>query len=558
MALKILMLKRNIDSKKAELEALRKKDESFFIREAELEQAIQEAQTEEAQNLVSEEIEKFETEKQEHEELKSTLESEIEGLETDLDAEESKSPDRREVKKDKKERADNRMQTRARFFGLSAQEQREFVAREDVKAFLERAREMGKEQLSGVSQKRGVTGADLTIPTVVLDLLRQNIMDYSKLTRRIRLRTVHGKARQTVMGAIPEAIWTEACAKLNDLDFSFNQVEVDGYKVGGVVYICQATLEDSDLNLAYEIMEGMGASIGISVDKAILYGTGVKMPLGIATRLAQTAEPADYPPNARPWKNLSTTNMSTITGKTGIELFKAIATAAKAAKGKYSRGVKFWAMNESTYTDLIVEAMGVNAAGAIVTAQNSVMPVIGGDIDVLSDEIIPDGNIVGGYGDLYLLVERSGSEFARSDEYRFAEDQAAFKGSARYDGIPVIAEGFVAIGIGAAPATDATFSGDTANDTTLTNLAIGAETLSPTFDPETLTYTATASAASGAITANPTQAKAKINIAYEGKNYPNGATIKWLADSTAHPLTVAVQNGVSERTYTVNVTKASS
>lgn len=556
MALKILMLKRNIDSKKAELEELRKKDESFSVREAELEQAIQEAQTEEEQNTVKEEVEKFETEKQEHEESKSTLESEIEGLEADLEEEESKSPDIREVKKDKKERADNKMQTRTKFFGLSAQEQREFVAREDVKAFLERAREMGREQLSGVSQKRGVTGADLTIPTVVLDLLRQNIMDYSKLTRRVRLRAVNGKARQTVMGAIPEAIWTEACAKLNDLDFSFNQVEVDGYKVGGVVYICQATLEDSDLNLAYEIMEGMGASIGISVDKAILYGTGVKMPLGIATRLAQTSEPDNYPPNARPWKNLSTTNMSTITGKTGIEFFKAIAIAAKAAKGKYSRGVKFWAMNESTYTDLLVEAMTFNAAGAIVSAQNGVMPVIGGDIDVLPDEVISDGNIVGGYGDLYLLAERSGSEFARSDEYRFAEDQAAFKGSARYDGMPVIAEGFVAIGIGAAPATDATFPGDTANDTTLTDLTIGTETLSPTFDPETLTYTVAASAASGTIIANPTQAKAKVNIAYEGKNYPNGSTIKWKADSKAYPLTITVQNGVSERTYTVNVTKS--
>ena len=123
MALKILMLKRNIDSKKAELEELRKKDESFFVREAELEQAIQEAQTEEEQNLVSEEVEKFETEKQEHEESKSKLENEIEDLEADLEAEESKSPDIREVKKDKKERADNKMQTRTKFFGLSSQEQ---------------------------------------------------------------------------------------------------------------------------------------------------------------------------------------------------------------------------------------------------------------------------------------------------------------------------------------------------------------------------------------------------------------------------------------------------
>lgn len=556
MALKILMLKRNIDSKKAELEELRKKDESFSVREAELEQAIQEAQTEEEQNTVKEEIEKFETEKQEHEESKSTLESEIEGLEADLEAEESKSPDSREAQKDKKERADNKMQTRAKFFGLNAQEQREFVAREDVKAFLERAREMGREQLSGISQKRGVTGADLTIPTVVLDLLRQNIMDYSKLTRRVRLRAVNGKARQTVMGAIPEAIWTEACAKLNELDFSFNQVEVDGYKVGGVVYICQATLEDSDLNLAYEIMEGMGASIGISVDKAILYGTGVKMPLGIATRLAQTSEPDNYPATARPWQNLKSSNMKQISSKHGVELFQEIARASKAAKGKYSRGIKFWAMNESTYTDLLVEAMTFNANGAIVSSQNGTMPVIGGDIDVLPDEVISDGNIVGGYGDLYLLAERSGSEFARSDEYRFAEDQAAFKGSARYDGMPVIAEGFVAIGIDVTPATDATFLGDTANDTTLAALTVGAENLAPSFAPETLTYAITASAASDAITANPTQAKAKVMLSYDGKNYPNGSTIKWKADSKAHPLTITVQNGVSERTYTVNVTKS--
>ena len=99
MALKILMLKRNIDSKKAELEELRKKDESFSVRESELEQAIQEAQTEEEQNTVKEEVEKFDTEKQEHEESKSTLESEIEGLEADLEAEESKSPDSRETRK---------------------------------------------------------------------------------------------------------------------------------------------------------------------------------------------------------------------------------------------------------------------------------------------------------------------------------------------------------------------------------------------------------------------------------------------------------------------------
>ena len=67
--------------------------------------------------------------------------------------------------------------------------------------------------------------------------------------------------------------------------------------------------------------------------------------------------------------------------------------------------------------------------------------------------------------------------------------------------------------------------------------------------------TATATAASDAVAANPTQARAKVTLTYNGKNYPNGGSVKWLADSTAHPLEIVVENGVSVRTYTVKVTK---
>ena len=55
--------------------------------------------------------------------------------------------------------------------------------------------------------------------------------------------------------------------------FSFNQIELDGYKVGGYIAICNATLEDSDLNLASEILNMIGQAIGLALDKPILYGT---------------------------------------------------------------------------------------------------------------------------------------------------------------------------------------------------------------------------------------------------------------------------------------------
>ena len=47
MALKALMLKKQIEGKKKDLENLRSKDAEFVTREAELEQAIEEAETEE-------------------------------------------------------------------------------------------------------------------------------------------------------------------------------------------------------------------------------------------------------------------------------------------------------------------------------------------------------------------------------------------------------------------------------------------------------------------------------------------------------------------------------
>lgn len=548
MALRALIIGKKLTEARGRLEKLREKDEEFQTREAELEEAISEAESEEDQEAVEKLVEEFETEKEAHEEEKKKLEEEISDMESELE-EITKEPAARMKKQVKEKRGESRtMETRKKFFGMDAQERDAFFANEEVKEFLQRTRDLA-------IQKRTITGAELTIPTQVLELIRENVENYSKLVNRVRVRYVSGKARQNVMGAFPEAVWTEACASLNELNFGFTQTELDGYKVGGIIYICIATLEDSDYDLASEIITALGAAIGIALDKAILYGTGVKMPLGIVSRLAQDAQPSDYPAVSRPWEDLSGTNLITISGKTGLALFQELAKSTKVIKGKYSRGVKFWAMNESTYTDLMVEAMSINAAGAIVSAQGATMPVVGGDIVVLSDDIITDGNIIVGYGDLYLLAERAGSSFARSDEYRFADDQVAFKGTARYDGAPIIAEGFAAIGIGSVPATDATFPGDAANDTTLTDLSIGSLSLSPTFNPETLSYTATATAASDVVTANPTQARAKVTLTYNGKNYPNGGSVKWLADSTAHPLEIVVENGVSVRTYTVQVTK---
>lgn len=466
MALKALLLRKKLDEKKTALEDLRARDADFDRREAELETAIGEAESEEDKQAVEGLVEEFETEKKAHEESKTALEGEVAQLEQDLAAEEANQPapapasasdGGNQPAGNGGERKDESIMSMKRrgFFGLDCQQRDAFLAREEVKEFLQRVRALGK-------AKRGVNGAELTIPTVVLDLIRENITKYSKLIAHVRLRSVPGHARQHIMGAIPEAIWTEACATLNELNLSIGQVEVDGYKVGGFIAICNATLEDSDLNLASEIMDALGQAIGYALDKAIVYGTGTKMPLGFVTRLAQTAKPSDWDANAPAWKDLHTSNIITITGKTGIALYQEMIRVSGKARSTYAREGLVWIMNKTTKSTLTAEGLSINAAGAIVSGINNTMPVVGGDIVDL--DFMADGDVAFGYLDLYLLAERAGAQIAPSEHVRFVEDQTVFKGTARYDGVPVIGEAFGLMNInGKAPTTSVTFPPDTAN-----------------------------------------------------------------------------------------------
>lgn len=461
MALAQLKLKRSIDEKRKEIEKLRGIKADFEKREAELEQSVEEAETEEDKATIDEAVEALEKEENEAGDVDgkiTDLEKEVTELEENLRTIEQKTED----PAPEEGRGTEKPQTRTiiggnkmikRFKDMDMQTRDTFFANEAVASFMQNVRSLIKE-------KRSVSGADLTIPQEFLGVLRQNITTYSKLIKYVNLVKVNGKARQTISGNIPEAVWTEACAKLNELDFVFNAVDVDAYKVGGFIPICNAVLEDSDTDLADTLMEALGAAIGRAIDKAILFGTGVKMPLGIATRLAQETAPRDYPTTARPWADLHTSNIKNVAG-TGSTLFINITKATAAAKGKYSNGEKFWAMNEATKLKLIAEALSFNASGAIVTSVNDTMPVIGGDIVVIDD--IADDTIIGGYGDEYLLAERAGTTIAQSEHVRFIEDQTVIKGTARYDGQPAIAEGFVVLGLGVDPTTTATFATDTAN-----------------------------------------------------------------------------------------------
>ena len=555
MALKTMMLRRSIEKKKEELEQLRAKDADFSVRESELETAISEAETEEQETAVAEEVDKYDAEKKAHEDAKIALSSEIEGLEADLDAAEEAAPTRSNPEMKHKERTVIHMNdiniraipmSKRAFDALPMEQRKAIVERDDTKEFFTQLRSMK-------GQNRAVTGAELTIPVVFLDLISENMFRYSKLLNRVRLRNVSGEARQTIAGTVPEAVWTEMCGAINELTFVFNQITLDGFKVAGFVPVCNSILEDNDIGLASWIVEMLSESIGLAMDKAILYGKGTA---SIVTRLAQTSKPADYPANAPEWVDLHTSNILKVDStEDPIPFWAALAVAAGNTFTRYSRGRQFWAMNSKTYAKLRSKLIAFNYEGSLIAQYPGVMPVVDGDIDVL--EFIPDGDIIGGYGDLYLLAMRAGMTIESSREVQFIQDNTVFKGKQRADGAPVIPGAFVAININNQNVTTVMeFAADNANDAQLSALAVGSETLSPVFASTTYSYTLAPTGTSAKIEATSSQAGAQIEISYNGNNVRNGGTVTWLTDGQAHPLTVTVKQGNAVRVYTVEVTKA--
>lgn len=467
MAIKALMLRKKIDIKEKTLAELRSKIEGFTTRESELEKALAEAQTEEETTVVEEEVNKLNDERGPVEDEAKKLEDEIKGLKDELEAEEAEQetePEQVPAEEKPVERKVNMtMDKRNVFSKMDIATRNAIFAQDDVKNFLSEVRKAKIE-------KRAISNIGLTIPEVFLGILRENIMDYSKLYSRVTVRSLSGTGRMLVMSGLQEAIWTECCANLNEMSMTFADLTVDCYKVGGYYAVCNANLEDSDINLASEILTAIGTGIGYALDKAILYGKNTsannKMPLGVVSRLAQTEVPSDYPATSPTWVDLHTTNLFNITAanSTGIKLFQSLVGGRNVIHNDFARGGITWIMNDKTYTTLLQEAMSVNASGAIVSGVNGTMPVIGGDIVVL--DFIPDNDIIFGYFDLYLLAERAGQQFAESEHVRFLQDQTVWKGTARYDGLPMVAKAFAAVKIASttAPvATGVTFAADTAN-----------------------------------------------------------------------------------------------
>ena len=169
VALKQLLLTKQIEGLRSKLEALIAKDKDFesrkaalVTREAELEAAVAEVTdetTDEERAAVDEAVagyeaeqEALETEQGEHDEAKTNLEGEIKKLSDELEEINKKAAPKPEARKNESEV--KLVETRVKFFGMGKDERDAFFSREDIKAFLGEVRSI---------KTRGVTNGSLLI-----------------------------------------------------------------------------------------------------------------------------------------------------------------------------------------------------------------------------------------------------------------------------------------------------------------------------------------------------------------------------------------------------------
>lgn len=456
--LKQLRIKKSLEMERMKLTDIETREATLKKREEDLAASIEEATNDEELDLIDKETELITTDKAVLDAEKASLTQKIQDIEAELsDLEKNGAAAPIPQPTERTEVTKSMIRTNKFFAGYQRAEVEEIMKRSDVAEFALKLRSL-------FGEKRAVTGGDLNIPEVFLGILRDNLDKYSKLISKVNLKSVKGTARQNIAGTIPEAVWMEMIGKLNALSITFNQVEVDGYKVGGFVALPNYLVKDSDVNLINEAMYSISQAIGIALDKAILFGTGTKMPVGIMTRILEAVKPGYWGTNEKAWTDLRTTNnLFSVNTAKGTAFFEDFIVKLGVIKGNYSAGQTFWAMARTTHANLTVKAISMNAVGAVVSGVDKQMPIIGGDIVEL--DFIPDGLVIGGYGDIYLLAEREGAVFATSDQVQFVEDNTVVKGIARYDGRPVFGEAFVAVNIGAAVVTvpGVTFATDAAN-----------------------------------------------------------------------------------------------
>lgn len=227
------------------------------------------------------------------------------------------------------------------------------------------------------------------------------------------------------------AYWVGEADQITSSKLKFRQVTLRLNKIAALCYATDEELEDSQINFGDRLLNRMAGAIGGEVLEAVMFGNGVKKPLGafaapccieVAKEAGQAADTIVF---------LNVVNMQTVLWSK-------------------SYGTAQWFHNQEALPQMIQMHMPVTTSGAHIpvympasgVSEKPFPTLFGRPVSVTDHcEALGDaGDITLGDFSQYLLATRGTVKTAMSIHLRFDYDEVAFKSTFRIDGKPAWAK----------------------------------------------------------------------------------------------------------------------
>lgn len=408
------------------------------------------------------------------------------------------------------------------------------------------------EAMAAHNPKQAVMNLDVAMPKTVLESVFEDLRTNHPLLSKINF--MHAGAAVEMMmntNGYQEAVWGPLTAEIvKELTSGFKKIPTTVHKLSAFLPVCKAMLDLGPEWLDRYVREILYEAEANGMEVGLVSGDGKDAPIGMNRQVgAGVAVVGGVHPKkvAIQLNEITPNTIGNLLGMLAVD-----------PNGK-ARQIKevILIVNHQDYFTKIMPATTV--MGADGTYRNDVMPY---PMTIIPSGAVETGEAVLGLGYRYLALagsEKNG-KIEYSDDYRFLEDERVYLIKLYANGMPKDNNSFLVLDISNLQPLSwkVTQLNVPAASTVakLTELKIGALSLTPDFAEDTLNYTVQTQNATNTVKAVASDAAAEVEITVNGEKIENGTAAEWKAGENSVKVIVTAADGTTKATYTVTVTKS--
>lgn len=412
-----------------------------------------------------------------------------------------------------------------------------------------------KESVNSSNPRQAIENGSLVMPESIINRVFDELQTDHPLLRAINFIPVNAKVKIIVnTNGFQAALWGELCDEITrEALAGFALLDATLCKLSAFLPVCKSMLDLGPQWIDSFVRQTLYEMFANGLELGIVDGTGKDEPIGMTRQVGAGVTVVDgvYPrKNKIKVNDLSPATVGNLVSMTAVD-----------ANGK-PRRVRdlILIVNPQDYFKSVMPATTVMAPDG--TYRNNVLPY---PMEVIQSPAVSVGDAAFGIGYRYAALigsDRDGN-IEYSDHYQFLADKRTYLIKGYANGLPLDNNAFLYLDISdLEPLTykvNVVDAREPSDDATLTSLKIGNKALTPSFDAATTSYTAATTDATNTVTAQPADAAASVIVELNGAVVPNGSAVTWSsANSGVNTLTVTVtaEDGTTQKTYTVTVTKS--